>query len=562
MKQVLMFIIAFLTIWQGELHAIDDFRERVYVQTDKQLYLAGELLWMKLCLTDESGQPASFSKVAYVELLDRSGAVAQAKVDMKNGVGEGWLELPALLPTGYYSLVAYTRYMRNEGNDVFFRKNIGVVNTFKANESIPADSFCMFDDAKADAVNNTVRLSLDKSTFSKREKGHISLRDLPADIHTLALSVAGSEFVPVPGQSSIDEWKASLANISNHPLADDFIPEYEGHIISGRVISADGDSSGVLSGFQSLLGFVGDNMRVYGGQSRPDGSMLFYTNRIDGMKELATTTYSSTGARYRVDVEYPFVIHPSQDLPKFRLNPLWREKLTARHVALQATRVFMADSFGHVATTMPHLLPVPYKSYLMDEWTRFPTMSQSVFEFVESVSFRNRDDGKHSLFVLLSDLSNQTVSLNYPLVLLDGIPVIDHEQLYDYNPALIKRLDVYRNRYAFGGQVFEGILAFYTKKGDYEGLKLDGFTQLFDYEGTQLRRIFYSPSYDDASSKSSRMPDYRHTLLWIPFVETDGAVELDIPFYTSDLSGEYTVNLEGLTRDGKPLKAVARFKVE
>ena len=101
MKQVLMFIIAFLTIWQGELHAIDDFRERVYVQTDKQLYLAGELLWMKLCLTDESGQPASFSKVAYVELLDRSGAVAQAKVDMKNGVGEGWLELPALLPTGY-----------------------------------------------------------------------------------------------------------------------------------------------------------------------------------------------------------------------------------------------------------------------------------------------------------------------------------------------------------------------------------------------------------------------------------------------------------------------------
>lgn len=116
---ILSLILTLLFLGHGDLLAANDFRERIYVQTDKQVYLAGELLWLKLCVTDATGIPVSFSKVGYVELLDESTALVQVKIEIKEGIGEGWLELPALLPTGYYRLVAYTRYMRNEGDTVF-----------------------------------------------------------------------------------------------------------------------------------------------------------------------------------------------------------------------------------------------------------------------------------------------------------------------------------------------------------------------------------------------------------------------------------------------------------
>ena len=137
---ILSLILTLLFLGHGDLLAANDFRERIYVQTDKQVYLAGELLWLKLCVTDATGIPVSFSKVGYVELLDESTALVQAKIEIKEGIGEGWLELPALLPTGYYRLVAYTRYMRNESDTVFFRKTIGVVNTFRKDETIPTDT--------------------------------------------------------------------------------------------------------------------------------------------------------------------------------------------------------------------------------------------------------------------------------------------------------------------------------------------------------------------------------------------------------------------------------------
>lgn len=120
---ILSLILTLLFLGHGDLLAANDFRERIYVQTDKQVYLAGELLWLKLCVTDATGIPVSFSKVGYVELLDESTALVQAKIEIKEGIGEGWLELPALLPTGYYRLVAYTRYMRNEGDTCSFRND-------------------------------------------------------------------------------------------------------------------------------------------------------------------------------------------------------------------------------------------------------------------------------------------------------------------------------------------------------------------------------------------------------------------------------------------------------
>ena len=125
-KQCILSLLCLL--WAGQTVLAGELRERVYLQTDKQFYLSGELVWMKFIATDLDQRLSDVSKVGYVELLDSASAVVQARLVLEKGVGNGCLQLPSTLPTGNYRLVAYTRYMRNEGEEVFFEKPLAEIS--------------------------------------------------------------------------------------------------------------------------------------------------------------------------------------------------------------------------------------------------------------------------------------------------------------------------------------------------------------------------------------------------------------------------------------------------
>jgi len=125
---------------------------------------------------------------------------------------------------------------------------------------------------------------------------------------------------------------------------------------------------------------------------------------------------------------------------------------------------------------------------------------------------------------------------------------------------MLKKIDIYRGRYIFDEQLFEGIISFSSYNNNYPGLKVDDSTQFFDYEGTQARRHFYAPSYQEGIG-NKRIPDFRHTLLWEPNLQTDGKSSISVPFNTSDMTGEFQVIVEGLTKEGKVIRGVSFFEV-
>lgn len=108
--------------------------EKVYVQTDKDYYLCGELCWFKCYDVSAANlRPLSLSRVAYVEVLDgRSKPVLQAKIALDSGSGNGALYLPFTLASGSYTLRAYTRWMKNEPATYFFEKPLTILNTHQA----------------------------------------------------------------------------------------------------------------------------------------------------------------------------------------------------------------------------------------------------------------------------------------------------------------------------------------------------------------------------------------------------------------------------------------------
>jgi hypothetical protein len=109
-------------------------QEKVFVHTDKDLYLAGEVAWFKLYVVDGSSHtPIDLSKVGYVEILDQANKpVLQAKSGLVKGEGSGSFFLPVTLNSGKYILRAYTNWMKNAGADYFFQKTISIINSQKA----------------------------------------------------------------------------------------------------------------------------------------------------------------------------------------------------------------------------------------------------------------------------------------------------------------------------------------------------------------------------------------------------------------------------------------------
>ncbi len=108
-------------------------QEKIFAHTDKDFYMAGEIIWFKLYVTNAMfNQPFDFSKISYVEILTRENKpVLQAKVALDNGTGNGSFQLPYSVNTGNYILRAYTNWMKNAGAEFYFEKEITIVNALK-----------------------------------------------------------------------------------------------------------------------------------------------------------------------------------------------------------------------------------------------------------------------------------------------------------------------------------------------------------------------------------------------------------------------------------------------
>jgi hypothetical protein len=111
----------------------NNLQEKIYVHTNKSLYLTGEILWFKIYNAEGStNKMLNLSKVAYVDLIDNNHTVVmQTKILLKGGIGSGSLYLPVSLTNGNYQLRAYTSWMKNYSADYFFEKKISIVNPLK-----------------------------------------------------------------------------------------------------------------------------------------------------------------------------------------------------------------------------------------------------------------------------------------------------------------------------------------------------------------------------------------------------------------------------------------------
>ncbi len=337
--------------------------------------------------------------------------------------------------------------------------------------------------------------------------------------------------------------------------------EYNGAIITGSVV--DSRTGKPADNIQAYLSVPGTRTQFATTYSGGNGQVKFELKDFYGSQEIIVQTNPTEDSMYRVDIDNPFLERYTDGLlSPFTLSPNYTALLTDKNLTAQVVNKYNGPRLKQLHFPAADTNTFYYKAdytYLLDDYTRFTTMEEVLREYVILMLVEKRKSHFH---LPLYDISNTISFDSDPLILLDGVPIFDIDKLMTLDPLKIRRLDMVHRRYFLGTASFEGIMNWITYKGDLGGYTLDPHATVVDYEGLQLEREFYSPSYGEGQAPESHLPDFRNVLYWSPEVPVNPQGKGELTFYTSDIPGKYIAVVEGLATDGSAGSSLISFEVK
>ena len=554
MKKILF--CAFLMLAAG-FSAAAGLVERTYVCTDRHSYVAGEDVFCSVfCFDGGSGSLSDFSSVAYVELISPEGSAVRVKMALQDGRGAGRLRLPSTLPTGNYRLIAYTALNRNEEDMDYFRGSrvISVYNTLSASRqgSVVPDG-----DAATAALEGKGRpygAAAPAGLVMEQRGDSLFLRNSGTECLDFCLSLSISDALPDPEGPGLADFLEARSGDRTTLRTDAklSIPEYEGEIVSIRVPA-------MYSGVTAVLSGPGLRNDIYSSTVDSTGLVSFYTGNIYGDRDLVFELNSrDVNDDFSLEVLSPFA-SPELDrdgVPELHLNGSVAEDLKRRSVAMQISRHFGIDEYMDSLQLRPDLL---FKGgtmtvYEMDDYTRFPTMRETIVEYVREVHIR-RQDGEPVLKIVPGKSFESYSSMlgGNALVLVDGVPVSEHGRVLDLNPALLRRICIYPYDVSTGSCIYSGVVNFISFRGDMAGLQFPGRVRILDFHGVTF------PVTVGAAKEDSLSPDYRYTRIWQPLLHLEAGEELALPLGKCGAE-ELRLELEGVVGRSVAFSTAALLK--
>ena len=523
-----LFILTSVTAVKGQT------KEYIQAFIDKDCYITGEQMMVHVSVTDAEHRPMDMSRVAYVELCDTKQMQAQCMVQLKDGEGWAMLDLPGSMHSGNYQMNVYTRYQRNFGPEYYYKRIVSVINLLNPSEDDDVE-FIATPAADMKHTGSDATMT-DKKEYQTREKVTFKMPKVEGRSFTLSVTRKDCKVPATTETLKTPQFK--------NPSDLKFLPEIDGHILTGK--ATDGKRIN-----NTRLALVGKSPIIHDGQIQSDGTTaLYYSNNLFGSLSVCLNGYTFEGDPVHMEFEQPYEIVLPDSLPSLRVyydeNDL-KDRSISSQIEKSKRDVSLENAIEHEKDFMGI---VPERFYDLDEYTKFKTVREILIEFISGI--RTRNVGKRKQLYTLEP-ETRDFSKWAALVLLDGMPVYDIDALMDYDARRLKYVQIYRGRFVFGVTPCQGVISFISRKGSMQDFQLDEGTQMYTYDFPQNRPVFLSPIYDD---KSSRMPDFRHTLYFNP--QVNGECE----FYTSDLPGTYEVSLQYVGTDNKEHKLVSEFIVK
>ena len=580
----------------------EPYGEKLFVHTDREIYIAGENIWFKVYLLDaRSGRPSSTSNLAYVEILNSENRpVMQKRIILEDGCGPGEAVLPDTLSSGSYLLRAYTGAMKRFMPEGCFMKRITVYNALRtetfhgdagtgeqtAGEPAETTGLTARHETGDPAAGKTLVEMVSPDSCEKREKVIIEfdIREkgsISAGTARLSLSVApstgdhGSDIAAWMQERSQGEsagmgsgnenlrQEATAEGIPAGTLSPDFEKEY--HFIQGRLFNRNTQMPD--SGKYLFLSIPRKNAVFFYSRTDADGRFRFSVPTDRVTRELiiqpeVVNTDNTIRIETSFSEEYP------THIPGSGMAPTVTPKLVSlMKVNYQVNRIYEVEN----AVTPPPQTPqqaekpagsfygIPDISLDLDDFIRLPVMTEVFYELVPGVSLREKREGHE---ITVADPYYDVVYEQPPITFIDGVVVSDPGVIAAFDPDHVERIDVIRDRYVVGDYLFFGLVNIITYDGDYSRVSLPDHAVRLPYRVADPVRTFSSPDYSSPDRRRDRTPDFRNTLCWEPSVTPSADGRYRVEFWSSDVPGDYEINLQGITDDGSPVSFRKVFTVK
>jgi hypothetical protein len=162
---------------------------------------------------------------------------------------------------------------------------------------------------------------------------------------------------------------------------------------------------------------------------------------------------------------------------------------------------------------------------------------------------RSRSRSTHSL---VSQATSNIID-GVPILFVDGIITYDIEPLLKLNSRQIKNIQILNLEWKHGDMHFPGIVAIFTRNEEYRTLDLIPKPVRVFNPAHHFPAKFISPDHSKSASPNTQ-PDLRQLLYWYsgrPVVQNGSALFI---WHTSDLHMEYSISIEGVTKNGSVIK--------
>ncbi|MEM9363672.1 MAG: hypothetical protein AAGA43_13625 [Bacteroidota bacterium] len=557
-------------------------KEKVYVHVNSTTVFVGEyLLYSLYCLDEEILAPSRVSKIAYVDLIGENGKrIFQQKIRLEKGRSYSDFFIPTSVVSGNYKLVGYTRWMQNFSKEEFFRQNITIINPYTSDQSVflkeESDSLAYtgtgiqkipsWENHPASEISSNWAIQLESSKFGPREKVVFNLTSKEIETEGSSVSISVRK---IPSMSSpslitsnfVKTYRNTDSNMKATKLGSyTYLPEIRGELIAGRVLDKLTSKPVKKVGVSfSLPGYGAHFKTAY---TNDDGT--FYFSIQDEYEGEAATVHVLGDENETCRLEMFADERPDmteEDFYAFQLTETMRESILERSFHNQIENAFFSvkpDTVLTVSSKIPFFLENSL-AYQLDDYTRFPTLRETVVEILEHLWIKRESQEKRTFKVRVNPPYSE--SDNRPLVLMDGVQVLDHESLMDYNARQIEKITIGRGRYVFGKQVYDGVMSIETFDRDYN-LPYNGTSSLLvQLSKPQARKNYFMQNYvENGSPSNQNIPDFRYQLLWIPVAKTNNSSEFS--FFTSDVKGKFEIRVEGFSKTGGPISLKETIIIE
>lgn len=522
--------------------AQENLSERVYISTDRDVYVAGDDMFVSaFCLNTTSSGFSDMSSVAYLEIISQDGPEQTGKIGLVNGRGGGVIRLRNSIPTGNYRIVAYTAQCFNEEGYDFEEgsRTISIINPFTTERAASGVEILDGDEYEALTRND---LPVAGSLKAEMAAGRLTLTNQSSEPVSVSVSLFHDDGIVSPNSTNAVTFRDGAT--SGTVFSDIRTPDYEGEIVRTKVVGTDDFST--LTNDLAFLSIPGRVSDMYSATVNKNGEAVFYTRNIYGDEE-AFLEISSPGIDCHLDIESPFRNVKATGLEALPLSSSLEDRILERSVSMQVQQAAGADSL-YVRLDIPEdpFLDADKVEFILDDYTRFPLMEELFIEFIHQIKTIKSGDVRKMVVYVQDSFQPVPVSQIPALVLLDGVPVLNHTKMYDYDPLLVEKVIIYPHNYNLGPWAYSGIINFVTYKRNMPSYTFGENVRVIDYQGESFPVASYLPNGGEDH------PDLRQTILWHPLVNIGPGESRILHYRLPSYEGSFILEVEGFDSEGAP----------